>query len=188
MLGPQKQRLNDFLLAFGDEVLMTESPLEVDSRFLDHVDYIVSYGYRFIINKEIVEQFDCRAINLHCSLLPWNRGSDPNLWSFLEDTPKGVTIHYIDSGIDTGKIIAQRDVQFGPNETLRSSYEKLSLSLEELFMEKWAEISTGAVMPFIQPPGGSYHRSKDMIPFEYLLTRGWETPVAQLIGKGIKKT
>lgn len=188
LLGPQHQRLTDFLLANGDEILITELPLEADSQFLDYVDIIISYGYRHIIRRAVVDHFGCRAINLHCSLLPWNRGADPNLWSFLENTPKGVTIHCIDDGIDTGKILVQREVQFGSSETLRSSYEKLSLAIEGLFMEKWDEIRTGAVIPVAQSAGGSYHRSKDLIPFEHLLAQGWETPVAELVGKGIKGT
>lgn len=105
------------------------------------------------------------------------------MWSFLEDTPKGVTIHCIDEGIDTGKILAQREVIFGASETLHSSYDKLSLAMEELFMEKWYDIRSGTVIPISQPAGGSYHRSKDLIPFEHLLTHGWDTPVAELVGK-----
>ena len=52
-------------------------------------------------------------------------GQDPNLWSFIEDTPKGVTIHEIDEGIDTGDIIFQKEIVLNSNETLASSYEKL---------------------------------------------------------------
>ena len=43
------------------------------------------------------------------SYLPWNRGADPNFWSILEDTPKGVTIHIMDESIDTGDILYQKD-------------------------------------------------------------------------------
>lgn len=147
LLGPQHQNLKDFLIANEYEVITTEVPLGDDPRFLDNIDFIISYGYRHIIKRALIEHFGDRAINLHCSLLPWNRGSDPNVWSFLEDTPKGVTIHCIDEGIDTGKIIAQREVQFDSFETLHSTYEKLSLAIEKLLMEKWYEICSGTVIP-----------------------------------------
>lgn len=184
LLGPHQSRLNDFFLKKGCDVSLSEAPLNYLVNFLYNVDFLISYGYRYIIKKEIFDKFGCRAINLHCSLLPWNRGADPNLWSFLEDTPKGVTIHCIDHGIDTGKILAQREMCFESSETLRSSYEKLSFAIEELFMEKWDDICTERIIPVPQPPGGSYHHSKDLIPFSHLLTKGWETPVLELIGKG----
>jgi hypothetical protein len=188
LLGVPHRRITDFLLARGEELLMSEDPLAYDPRQLDELDFIVSYGYRHIIKKEIVEYCAPRVINLHCSFLPWNRGADPNVWSFLEDTPKGVTIHLIDSGIDTGAILAQREVQIGTSETLRSSYEKLSLAIEDLFMEKLDAIRSGEVVPVPQPPGGSYHRRKDLLPFERLLVQGWETPVPELAGKGMEGT
>lgn len=188
LLGPQHQRLINFLLANEDDVVMTDAPLEDNLRFFNKFDFIISYGYRHIIRKTVIDHFGCLAINLHCSLLPWNRGADPNLWSFLEDTPKGVTIHCIDEGIDTGKILAQREVAFELSETLHSSYEKLSFAMEKLFIEKWDDIRSGAVIPIAQPAGGSYHRSRDLIPFEHLLTNGWDTQVAELVGKGLKGT
>jgi len=40
--------------------------------------------------------------------------ADPNVWSFIEKTPKGVSIHYLDAGIDTGDIIAQKLVETNP--------------------------------------------------------------------------
>jgi len=40
--------------------------------------------------------------------LPYNKGSHPNFWSFIENSPKGVSIHEIDEGIDTGKLIASK--------------------------------------------------------------------------------
>ena len=39
-------------------------------------------------------------VNLHISYLPFNRGSHPNYWSFVENTPKGVSIHEIDEQIE----------------------------------------------------------------------------------------
>jgi len=85
-------------------------------------------------------------INLHISLLLWNRGAYPNVWSFLEDTPKGVTIYIIDEGVDTGSILAQKEIYIDENiETLRSSYEKLHREIQALFREKWADIKNRSV-------------------------------------------
>ena len=72
--------------------------------------FIISFGYRKIIGKDIIDNIKRPIINLHISYLPYNRGVYPNLNSFINKTPKGVTIHEIDNNIDTGKIIYQKKV------------------------------------------------------------------------------
>lgn len=184
LLGPHRPQLMDFIQASGDRVIEFEQAIDsLNHPVLQDIDYIVSYGYRHIIRPEVLDRFFQKAINIHISLLPWNRGADPNLWSFLEDTPKGVTIHYIDRGIDTGDILAQKELFFQENETLRTSYEKLCQAGEALFMEKWPAIAQGRLNAFPQQGKGSFHYSKDRKPYEKLLTQGWDTPVVQLIGK-----
>lgn len=183
LLGPYRKNLIDFLSSFGDEVATREAPLDSDSKCLYNIDFIISYGYQHILKEDVLDKFSNKAINLHISLLPWNMGADPNLWSFLEDTPKGVTIHYLDYGIDTGDILAQQEVNYVPEDTLRTSYERLSKTIEELFRRVWPNIRSGKQKSISQPKGGSYHRLSDRVAFEYLLTKGWDTPVLDLIGK-----
>ena len=183
LLGPYRENFIDFLSSFGDQVATREAPLTGDSECLCNIDFIISYGYRHILKKDVLDNFLKKAINLHISLLPWNRGADPSFWSFLEDTPKGVTIHYLDSGIDTGDILAQQEVDYMSEDTLRTSYERLSKTIEELFRRVWPNIRSGKQKSIPQPKGGSYHRLSDRSAFEYLLTKGWDTPVAGLVGK-----
>jgi methionyl-tRNA formyltransferase len=186
-VGPKDDIVMDFIASFGDEVTNTELPLDNDSSVLLAFDLIVSYKYRHIIKPEIINTFLHRIINLHISLLPWNRGADPNLWSFLEDSPKGVSIHYIDSGVDTGDIIAQKEVDSLPDDTLKTSYDRLSVAIVELFKEFWPDIRSGKNKSWPQPLGGTFHKSKDKQRYENLLTNGWDTPVKKLIGAALKK-
>lgn len=100
---------------------------------------------------------------MHISLLPWNRGSAPNLWSFWEDTPKGVTIHEMDAGIDTGPIIAQKELFFDEEkETFSSTYNILQKEIVELFKECWGDISNGNYTTFSPNSKGTYHDKKDL--------------------------
>lgn len=83
-----------------------------------------------------------QIFNLHISLLPYNREASPNFFSFIENTPKGVTIHQIDEVLDTGPILAQKELFFDESkETFASSYEKLILEIQMLFKENWSSIS-----------------------------------------------
>ncbi len=184
-LGPPAPALESYVESPGDSVQRAENRIAADSPIITWADFLVSYGYRHIISEEVLNRFPRRAINLHISYLPWNRGADPNLWSFLEDSPKGVTIHYLDEGLDTGDILIQKRVDYAPEDTLQISYNRLKSAIEELFMSVWPDIRAGNQPSFPQPPGGTSHRSRDRASFEHLLIQGWETPVAELIGKAL---
>jgi len=135
----------------GEEnVLLLHEPLKYEDfqEELCNVELIVSYNYDFIISKKIIKMYPNRIFNLHISLLPWNRGCSPNLWSFLHDTPKGATIHLIDEGLDTGDILYQSQVVFDENkETLESSYNILHATIQELCIKNWNELKHGNFMP-----------------------------------------
>ncbi len=186
LLGPPRPDLEGYLLRQGVEVVRTEEPPFASGGCWHQSDWVISYGYRHIVPREILKRFEGRAINLHISFLPWNRGADPNLWSFLEDTPKGVTIHQIDEGLDTGPILAQETVPMGPEDTLRVSYHRLTEAIEALFMKTWPRILSGSVRGRPQPQGGSFHRSKDKEPFLFLLRQGWDTPTRDLLGRALR--
>lgn len=185
-LGPLDSPLLGYLRSREDEVFATAEAF--DAGFLDArmPDFLVSYGYPRILKQPILERFmPDRAINLHISYLPWNRGSDPNFWSFLERTPKGVTIHYLDEGIDTGDIIVRKEVAFGASETLKSSYDRLHEEIEALFYAHWPAIRSGACPRLPQTGAGSFHLYKETKARMHLLSDGWNTPVNVLEEAGV---
>lgn len=100
-------------------------------------DLIVSYDWPKIINLEGIP-----GINLHIAYLPYNRGADPNLWSWLENTPKGITIHWMDASIDTGNILVQK--KFSDEKlaemTLSESYRFLHEEIEKMFLEHFPKM------------------------------------------------
>jgi methionyl-tRNA formyltransferase len=187
LLGPYRKEIINYLNGCDDTCISTEEKINSNSTLIQNIDFLVSYGYRYILREEVLQKFPNKAINIHISFLPWNRGSDPNLWSFLEDTPKGVTIHYLDSGIDTGAILVQKEFNLFSNEdTLRSTYIKLSEMAVDLFMTNWINIRKQNLIPVPQTGEKSYHSLKDKNKYERFLTQGWDTPVAQIQGKAFK--
>lgn len=153
--------------------------VKVTSERIDHVgdaDWLISYGYKHILGHRLLSSIPGRAINLHISLLPWNRGYDPNFWSWVDDTPKGVSIHVIDEGVDTGPLLAQRSVSFSGSESLSSSYDVLRTSVESLFIESWPGIRDGEMRPVSQQSGGSHHFRRERLAVFSRLPAGWDTP------------
>ena len=201
-LGPYREGILNFLKDFG-RVVYKENKLDTELVIQENYDWIISFGYRHIINKEVIEFYRNKIINLHISYLPWNRGADPNFWSFIENTIKGITIHFIDEGIDTGDILFQEEVKFKENETLKSTYDKLSDRIEQLFFKHWLDIIKGEyeIKKNKHYLEGSYHHSKEMKKFSHILKNGWNTNVKLIeefnmsnikitndkwIGKGVK--
>jgi methionyl-tRNA formyltransferase len=185
VLGPNSARIRP-LIENTCRVTQYEGQIDIGFVEANYVDFIISFGYRNIIKSSLLKILPERIINLHISLLPWNRGADPNLWSFLEDTPKGVSIHYVDAGIDTGDIIAQKEIFFNEaTETLSTTYTKLIETILELFTQVWPQLISKTNPRFKQQTGGSFHKAADKRRYEYLLVKGWETPVTEIKGKAL---
>lgn len=165
-----------------EDVVLWDSKLTKENILRDNPELIISYNYRYIIKKEIIDLFPDRIINLHISFLPWNKGAHPNMWSFLEDTPKGVTIHLIDEGLDTGKILIQKRVRINEAEhTLNSSYELLHKQIQDLFKINWHEIKRGKIKPKTQDAKGTNHSMKDFDKIKHILWKdGWNIPISKL--------
>lgn len=185
-LGPSDSPLLTWLIERGEDVSSTSEKITPDYLIQHQFDFLVSYGYRYILKKDVLDLFPDSAINLHISYLPYNRGADPNFWSFIEGTPKGVTIHYLDEGVDTGDIIVQKEVVFdSPDvETLGSSYQRLQLEIQHLFFENWELIKNKKCNRTPQTDVGTIHKVKDKEHLLHLIEKdGWNTKVSLLINR-----
>ena len=100
---------------------------------------------------------------MHPSFLPYNRGQYPNVWSIVEGTPAGVSLHYVDEGIDTGPIIARKEVAVSMVDTGETLYRKLEQAMVELFREAWPKLKAGKA-PRIQQgtENVTYHKTRDV--------------------------
>ena len=163
---PLHSKLEDL----GYEVISSKSPPSVKA---NQVDLTISYGLKHLLTKDQIDSF-C-PINLHISYLPFNRGYHPNFWSFMENTPSGVTIHRIDEGIDTGPVMAQRQVDIDPKiHTFSSSYELLRAEIEALFLNKIEDLFDSEDLKLVpQRNKGSFHTRSDL-PKEF---RGWNSNI-----------
>jgi methionyl-tRNA formyltransferase len=126
-------------------------------------DLAVSVLFGYILRPELLELFPSGAINLHPSLLPFNRGACPNVWSIADGTPAGATLHYVDARVDTGDIIAQSSLEVEPVDTGESLYRKLEQLSLDLFRQTWPRFREGAAPRTPQPAGcGTAHRLLDL--------------------------
>lgn len=161
--------LFEWIKSKGHDIVLYTDKLTKDFIKKNEFDLTVSYTYRYILPETILLLLGPNVVNLHNSFLPWNRGADPNIWSIIENTPRGVTLHYIEPGLDKGSIIAQRLVPLEDGDTLKTSYDKLDLAAQEQFKEAfrwypyWMEMRKKAV------GAGSYHARKDGEPYRSII-------------------
>lgn len=85
------------------------------------IDFIALAGYLRVVGPTILAHYDHRIINLHPAWLPEYPGLHSIERAFNDHrTATGVTVHYIDAGLDSGPIIAQRRVPILPTDTIDS--------------------------------------------------------------------
>ena len=110
-------------------------------------------------------------------MLPYVRGSYPGVWAFFEGTQKGVTIFYIDEGLDSGDIIAQKEIKYPDDETLFSSYHKRIIEVENLLIKKWEDIISGKIEVIPQKiyPKGLWKNKEHSEKLMKLFPQRWHT-------------
>lgn len=140
---------------------------ELDPNLANKYDLIVLFGYRKIIKFKTLEKIKPKIINLHISYLPHCRGAHPNFWSFAENAPHGVTIHEVDAGIDTGKILYQKQVDLNILEnskklTFSNTYKVLINLVEDLLVEKISFILENKYKSYEQIGKSSFHSQNDL--------------------------
>ena len=178
LLSPYPENLKDTIERSGDDVFLLNKKTNPDFIKENSIDFIVSFGYKHLLNKEIIEELKYSAFNLHISYLPYNRGAHPNLWSHFDQTLKGVTIHLINEGIDTGNILFQKEVYINDNEhTFSSSYYLLISEIEKLFDLNWCYLRTNQCKGWIQNNKGTFHLKKDIEKIKPCLKDGWDTKI-----------
>ncbi len=101
-----------------------------------NAQWIVCAGYMRILGKTLLEAFPNKIVNIHPSLLPKYRGKDA-LGQALQakDKTLGITVHFVDKGLDTGEIIDQVSFEVSDDE-LRIEIETKLHHLEHAFYPK----------------------------------------------------
>ncbi|MCP4451806.1 MAG: hypothetical protein GY809_10120, partial [Planctomycetes bacterium] len=93
------------------------SRLELATR-LEDVDLMICHAWKTILTEDVFGAPRLGSLNLHPSLLPKFRGPSPHKWvAASRETEHGITCHAMDSGVDSGPIIAQKRVPLRGNES-----------------------------------------------------------------------
>lgn len=124
-----------------------------DEKFLDELevlkpDIIVSFSAPLVFKNKLLSIPTLGCINLHCSFLPNFAGIMPSFWTlYKKQKSTGVTVHYMDSKIDNGKILGQKEVLIEKDETIFSLILKTKEIGGEVMCDVLREIHAGKMVP-----------------------------------------
>lgn len=130
------------LPVFQPKKIRESENVEYVRGFNPNIIIVVAFGQ--ILSKDILDMPKYGCVNVHASLLPKYRGSAPIQWAVINgDEVTGVTTMKLDEGVDTGDMIAKRQVRLAEDETGGSLFDKLAVVGAELCVETMKMIEDG---------------------------------------------
>jgi methionyl-tRNA formyltransferase len=114
-------------------------------------DAVVIIAYGQIVSRRLIDIPRLGWINLHASLLPRYRGAAPIAWALVNGESKtGLTTMQIDSGMDTGPLLLQQEMEIGANETAPELSRRMAEAGAPLMVESLLKLDRGAIQPHAQ--------------------------------------
>lgn len=114
-------------------------------------DLIVSAGFMRIIGPAVLEKFEGKIINTHPALLPNFPGAHAVRDALKAGvTQTGSTIHFVDSGMDTGEVIVQQALAIEPTDTEDSLHERIKEVERKLLVQVVDDFASGKISPRVR--------------------------------------
>lgn len=154
------RHLPDTRLWFGPQ-FQTQDAIET-LRSLD-LDYIICVHFQSIVPSSVLRIPARGVLNLHPAYLPYNRGWHTSIWTILNNSPFGATLHFMSEDLDAGDIVHQKLLAVNPEDTGHTLYQRV-LQLElEVFREAWPSL---ADYSYVRKPqlhkSATAHKRKDL--------------------------
>jgi methionyl-tRNA formyltransferase len=141
-------------------------------------DVLVSCGFSYLIGRDVIDGVRF-AINVHPTLLPKYRGYRSGPYIIINGEDKtGVTIHFMDEGMDTGDIILQREISLSLFDTPRSMHRKLQAVEGEVLFEALQMLISGQYERMKQDESQATEYKQLRTPKDSIID--WERPLKDL--------
>lgn len=158
-----ENHISEFARKNNVQTCIFDTSENIASKFGSDIEFGVLAWWPKIIKQKLLDKPRQGFINTHPSLLPYNRGKHYNFWALVEQSPFGVTLHFVDSGIDTGAIIAQQEISYDWLDNGETLYNKAQFVMVELFTKVYPFLRKGSINPVPQNLSeGSFHHSSEL--------------------------
>jgi methionyl-tRNA formyltransferase len=164
VVTPEENRIADAARSH-DLPVVTSSQPELILKALEKVDIDLGLlaWWPAIIKDPLLSLPRHGFVNTHPSLLPHGRGKHYNFWTLVEQAPFGVSLHFIDEGVDTGDLIAQRSIPYSWEDNGESLHRRAQAEMVELIRHAYPNIRKLAFVRTPQNPSeGTFHRASEL--------------------------
>ena len=159
----KKVALENNIEVFTPDNIKTDYKRIIDSK----PDIIITCAYGQIIPKILLDLPEYKCINVHASLLPKYRGGAPIHRSIMNgDSETGITIMYMDEGMDNGNIIIEKSIKIEDEDNIETLSNKLSVLGADLLIETLPSIINGT--------NESIKQDEEKVSFAYIIKRSDE--------------
>jgi methionyl-tRNA formyltransferase len=140
----------------GAEIPILQPARIRDGRSIEQIrelkpDAIVVMAYGQILPRDVLQTPPIACLNLHASLLPRWRGAAPIQAAIAAGDPEsGITVMFMNEGLDTGDILLQRKVDISPNETGKTLHDRLARVAPDALLEALQLLASGNAPRFPQ--------------------------------------
>ena len=135
----------------------------------------VIYSLSQLLSQAVIDRFPHGLINLHPSALPEYRGPNPYFWAAYDQaTHHGATVHYIDSGEDTGDILGQTVFEIEPYLRFADWQARTLSEGVRLLLSVTEAINDRSVVPSPQPAESPTRRARRIEPEAVMSTIDWQ--------------
>jgi methionyl-tRNA formyltransferase len=159
------ERIRGLFPTMSDERVLFHSELDetvVASMRRGPVDLGFLAWWPYIVREPLLSVPRLGILNCHPSWLPNARGKHTTFWTLVEGATFGVTIHFIDEGIDSGDIAFQKRLDITWTDTGQTLYLRAQSEIVELVRTSMARILSNDIPRTKQREGGSYHSSNEL--------------------------
>jgi len=135
---------------------------KVKNKLLEkNLDIVFVLGLSQIIKEDILEKVNIGFIGSHPTLLPYNRGHHPIIWAIANGLKyTGLTLFWLNKGIDTGDIFQQTKIFIKKNDTAKDILKKISIAAKKLLFKGIKELESGKIKRIKQPIKSNYWRKR----------------------------
>jgi len=137
---------------------------DLDYTTREEPDFTISVLWPHIITPE--QLAERHYLNLHPAPLPEYRGCNSYAHAIINgETEYGVSLHYMNEGVDTGPIIASPRFPILPDDTGKSLYDRAQIEALSMFESLWPILKDGLPPATTQPSEGRYYRRDSLLPY-----------------------
>tara|TARA_A100000164_G_C21480149_1_gene573031 strand:+ start:21 stop:602 length:582 start_codon:yes stop_codon:yes gene_type:complete len=132
LLFAKKYKIKRKILNFKNKIEDEKKILKMLKK--NNIDLICLAGFMKILSRNFIKKFPGKILNIHPSLLPKFKGLNTHKRAIMnKEKYSGCTVHYVNSRLDSGKIILQKKVKINKNETLKTLGKKVKTQEYKLY-------------------------------------------------------